>query len=83
MVRLRGDFLIRHPEISVYFERRREEKAQETLELAAFDESDPRLRPFYAAASDLERAAAAMRYRLAIHSLRAMGIETRRDRRAA
>lgn len=82
----RSDFLLDHPEIQTFFDRRRIEKASELAQLSAFDTSDPRLRPFYEDAADLERAAGRMRAKLrqsAINRMVPDTIETRRERRPA
>lgn len=78
----REEFLQDHPEIAAYFEQRREEKAIESTLYQAFDRADPRLRPFYETAEDLERAAEAMRLKLRRATLKAVGdIGVRRERR--
>jgi hypothetical protein len=49
----RKAFAQQHPEISEYFDKRREEKSAENAVLEAFDRADPRLAPFFAA-SEIE-----------------------------
>lgn len=80
----RKDFLLDHPEVAAYFERRREEKANESELFGSFDRADPRLRPFYEDADDLIRAAERMREKLRRSTMDALGdISVRRERRAA
>lgn len=54
-----------HPEIRAYFDQRRVERANEKAQYMAFDESDPRLKPFFDNAEDMIRGAEVMRRKLA------------------
>jgi hypothetical protein len=60
----RASFAEEHPEIQAYFDKRRIEKGLLDDAYHAFDESDPRLRPFFDDAKDLERSAENMRRKL-------------------
>ena len=77
----RSDYLDFHPEIQAWFDARRQEKADEMEQLQAFDDSDPRLAPFYQNVEDMGRAAALMRAKLGNRALKAYDISTRRERR--
>ncbi|MBA2726539.1 MAG: hypothetical protein H0U53_11155 [Actinobacteria bacterium] len=79
----RDEFVSKHPEIPAYFEQRRAEKSLTGETYDAFDNSDPRLRPYLSEADDLIRAATEMRRRLreqALAQFRPDTIEARRDR---
>lgn len=79
----RERFLQRHPEIQDYFDKRQRERANEKEQLEAFDQADPRLRPFFdLAGQDIGESAERMRERL-LSSRRpglGLGLEVRRGR---
>lgn len=77
----RREFLERHPEVAAYFEARRLEKSAEGNVYDAFDQADPRMRPFYKDTEELIQAAATMRDRLRNASLDTFAVEGRRTRR--
>jgi len=80
----RDEFLAMHPEVAAWFERRRAERSAEGAIYDAFDQADPRLRPYFQSGEDLIRAAEAMRRRLREQALKTYQpdtIESRRDRR--
>lgn len=81
--RERDEFVQKHPEVQAYFDERQAEKARMTEVYRAFDQADPRLRPYMEDARDLVRSAEELRYRtrkLAMESLGDGSISSRRTR---
>jgi hypothetical protein len=60
----RRDFLLRHPEIRDYFDQRKAEKASTAEQLGAFEQADPRLRPYFRDNKDMRRSADMMARKL-------------------
>jgi hypothetical protein len=60
----RRDFLRMHPEIRTYFDQRKAERADEAAQLAAFEQADPRLKPYFKGNQDMRRSADMMARKL-------------------
>jgi hypothetical protein len=81
----RREFLLLHPEIGVYFDRKKLERDLRETQLQAFEQADPSLQPFFAGAeADIPAGAERMRRKAALARLRRRtpdALEVRRDRR--
>ncbi len=73
------EYLLAHPELSAYFEKRRNEKALEKKTMEAFDRADPRLKPFFEHADfEILHAAYLRRKRSLVGTARDLVLEDRR-----